>query len=162
LGLRQASDLARSEVRLARVTGANDLATARTIEFLKRATTQEGKPDLATRIIDAVPADPAKPTTVPDTVNAVKEGRANAGIVYYSSAVAAKNDVDIVRFAEAVNMSEAIRNAATVPGTARNPGDSIAFVRFLLSPEAQSILRETGQPPVTPALRKGALPAGIE
>ena len=162
LGLRQASDLARSEVRLARVTGANDLATARTIEFLKRATTQEGKPDLATRIIDAVPADPAKPTTVPDTVNAVKEGRANAGIVYYSSAVAAKNDVDIVRFAEAVNMSEAIRNAATVPGTARNPGDSIAFVRFLLSPEAQSILRETGQPPVTPPLRKGVLPAGIE
>jgi len=161
LGLREASDLARSDVKLARVTGASDLATGRTIEFLKRATTQEGKADLAAKIIDAAPADPAKPTSVPDTVNAVKEGRANAGIVYYSAAIAAKNDVDIVRFAETVNLSEAIRNAATVPGTARNPGEAIAFVGFLLSPEAQAILRETGQPPITPATRKGAVPPGI-
>jgi len=162
LRLRQASDLARSEVKLARVTGASDLATGRTIEFLKRATTQEGKADLAAKIIDAAPADPAKPTSVPDAVNAVKEGRANAGIVYYSAAIAAGNDVDIVRFAEAVNLSEAIRNAATVPGTARNPGEAIAFVRFLLSPEAQAILRETGQPPIAPAVRKGTVPAGVE
>jgi len=161
LGLRQASDLARSDVKLARVTGASDLATGRTIEFLRRATTQEGKAELAAKIIDAAPADPAKPTSVPDTVNAVKEGRANAGIVYYSAAIAAKNDVDIVRFAETVNLSEAIRNAATVPGTARNPGEAIAFVGFLLSPEAQAILRETGQPPITPATRKGAVPPGI-
>ena len=161
LGLRQASDLARSDVKLARVTGASDLATGRTIEFLRRATTQEGKAELAAKIIDAAPADPAKPTSVPDTVNAVKEGRANAGIVYYSAAIAARNDLDILRFAETVNLSEAIRNAATVPGTARNPGEAIAFVGFLLSPEAQAILRETGQPPITPATRKGAVPPGI-
>ena len=162
LGLRQASDLARSDVKLARVTGASDLATGRTIEFLKRATTQEGKANLAAKIIDAAPADPAKPTSVPDTVNAVKEGRANAGIVYYSAAIAARNDLDILRFAETVNLSEAIRNAATVPGTARNPGEAIAFVSFLLSPEAQAILRDTGQPPITPAMRKGAVPPGID
>ena len=162
LGLREASDLARSDVKLARVTGASDLATGRTIEFLKRATTQEGKADLAAKIIDAAPADPAKPTSVPDTVNAVKEGRANAGIVYYSAAIAARNDLDILRFAETVNLSEAIRNAATVPGTARNPGEAIAFVSFLLSPEAQAILRDTGQPPITPAMRKGAVPPGID
>jgi molybdate transport system substrate-binding protein len=162
LGLRQASDLARPDVKLARVTGASDLATGRTIEFLKRATTQEGKPELAQKILDAAPADPAKPTNVPETLNAVKDGRANAGIVYYSTAVAARNDVDIVRFPESVNLSDAIRNAATVPGTARNAAEALAFVRFLLSPEAQVILRDTGQPPVVPAIRKGAVPAALD
>ena len=52
-------------------------------------------------------------------------------------------------------------NAATVPGTASNAADAVAFVAFLLSPEAQMILKDTGQPPVVPALRKGAVPAAI-
>ncbi len=161
LGIRQISDLAQPQVKFVRVTGEKDLATSRTIEFLKRAAAQEGKPDLAQRIVDSAIIDPAKPTSVPDAVNAVREGRANAGVVYYSAAVAARNDVDIVRFPDSVNMSEAIRNAAVVPGTARNVKDATAFVTFLLSPEAQKILQETGQPPVVPAIRKGGVPAEI-
>lgn len=161
LGIRQISDLAQPQVKLVRVTGEKDLATGRTIEFLKRAAAQEGKPDLAQRIVDSAMIDPTKPTSVPDAVNAVREGRANAGVVYYSAAVAARNDVDIVRFPDSVNMSEAIRNAAVVPGTARNVKDATAFVTFLLSPEAQKILQETGQPPVVPAIRKGGVPAEI-
>lgn len=161
LGIRQFSDLAKPQVKLARVTGERDLATGRTIEFFKRAATQEGKPELAQKVLDSAPADPAKPTSVPDTVNAVKEGRANAGVVYYSAAIAARNDVDIVRFPDSVNMSEAIRNAATVPGAARNASEATAFVAFLLSPEAQAILKDTGQPPVVPAIRKGAVPASL-
>jgi len=58
-------------------------------------------------------------------------------------------------------LSDAIRNAATVPGTASNVPEAMLFVRFLLSPEAQAILKDTGQPPVVPALRKGAVPADI-
>lgn len=162
LGLKQASDLARPGVTLARVTGERDLATARTIEFLKRATALEGRPELAPRILDGAPADPAKPTNVPETVEAVKQGRASAGIVYYSAAVAARNDVEIVRFPASVNLSEAIRNAATVPATAKNPADALDFVRFLLSAQAREILANTGQPPVEPALRKGAVPAGLD
>jgi molybdate transport system substrate-binding protein len=162
LGIRQIGDLARPGVKLARVTGEKDLATSRTIEFLKRAAALEGNPDLAQKILDGAPADPAKPTTVPDTVGAVKEGRAQAGVVYYSAAIAARNDVDIVRFPNSVNMSEAIRNAATVPGTARNAGDAIEFVRLLLAAEGQSILKETGQPPVVPPIRKGAVPATLD
>ena len=161
LGIREVSDLAKPQTKLARVTGERDLATGRTIEFIKRATTQEGKPELAQKIVDSVPADPAKPTSVPDTVNAVREGRANAGVVYYSAAIAARNDVDIVRFPDSVNMSEAIRNAATVPGTARNGSEATAFVAFLLSAEAQAILKDTGQPPVVPPIRKGAVPASL-
>jgi molybdate transport system substrate-binding protein len=161
LGIRQVSDLAGPQVKFVRVTGEKDLATGRTIEFLKRSAAQEGRPDLAQKIIDSALVDPAKPATVPDTINAVKEGRANAGVIYYSAAVAARNDVDIVRFPDSVNMSEAIRNAATVPGTARNAKEATEFVSYLLSPEAQSILKETGQPPVVPAIRKGAVPAAL-
>jgi len=149
------ADLARPEIKLARVTGEKDLATGRTIEFLKRASTMEGRPELAQAILNASPADPAQPARVPDTINAVTEGRANAGIVYYSAAIAVRNDVDIVRFPDSVNLSDTIRNAATVPGTARNRNEAIAFVRFLLSPEAQAILRNTGQPPVVPPIPQG-------
>jgi len=161
LGLRQVADLARADVKFVRVTGDKDLATARTIEFVKRATAQEGKPDLAQAIVDRAPVDAAKPTGVPDVVAAVRDGRANAGVVYYSAAVAARNDVDAIRFPASVNMSEAIRNAATVPGTAKNPQEATAFVVFLLSPEGQRILQDTGQPPVVPAIRTGAVPAEI-
>ena len=161
LGIRAVSDLAKPQVKFARVTGEKDLATGRTIDFIRRATAQEGRPELAQKIVDSAPADAARPTNVPGTVEAVREGRANAGIVYYSAAVAARNDIAIIRFPDSVNLSEAIRNAATVPGTARNTNEAIAFVAFLLSPEAQAILTDTGQPPVVPALRKGVVPAAL-
>jgi ABC-type molybdate transport system substrate-binding protein len=99
---------------------------------------------------------------VPNTVRAVREGAVNAGVVYYSAAVAARNDVEIVRFPASVNLSESIRNAASVPGTAKNPKEATDFVRFLLTPEAHGILLATGQPPVVPALRKGAVPADVK
>jgi len=161
LGIRRISDLAQPQVKFARITGEKDLATGRTIEFLKRATALEGKPELAQQIVDKAPADPANPTSVPSTVASVKDGKANAGVVYYSAALAARNDVDVVRFPDSVNLSEAIRNAATVPGTARNASEATAFVSFLLTNEAQDILKNTGQPPVVPAIRKGAVPADI-
>jgi ABC-type molybdate transport system substrate-binding protein len=91
----------------------------------------------------------------------VREGAANVGIVYLSAAVAAKNDIEIVRFPAKVNMSEAIRNAATVPGTAKNAKEAADFIKLILSAEGQKILEETGQPPVVPALKKGNVPAEI-
>ncbi|HEY3304016.1 MAG TPA: molybdate ABC transporter substrate-binding protein [Candidatus Binatia bacterium] len=162
LGIRQVADLAKPEVKFVRVTGEKDLATNRTIEFLKKASALEGKPELAQKIIDGAAVDASKPNSVPDTIRAVREGKANAGVVYYSAAVAAKNDLDIVRFPASVNISDAIRNAATVPGTAKNEKDAMEFVKFLLSTEGQSILKETGQPPVVPAIRKGSVPAELK
>src|SRR6266436_6343275 len=96
LGIRQASDLAKPEVKFVRVTAAKDLATGRTIEFLRRAAALEGKPELAQQLIDATVADPSKPTSVPETMRAVREGNASAAVVYYSAAVAARNDVEII------------------------------------------------------------------
>jgi ABC-type molybdate transport system substrate-binding protein len=60
-----------------------------------------------------------------------------------------------------VNLSDEIRNAATVPGTAKNAKAALDFVKFLLSAEGQTILKETGQPPVVPAIRKGDVPTGL-
>ncbi len=161
-GIRQVADLAKPGVKFVRVTGPKDLATNRTLEFLKRATALEGKPELAQKISDGAVVDPAKPTTVPDTVRAVKEGKANAGVVYYSAAVAAQKDLDIIRFPASVNLSDSIRNAASVPGTARNVREAMDFVKLLLSADGQRILMETGQPPVVPAIRRGDVPADIK
>ncbi|MBI3700944.1 MAG: substrate-binding domain-containing protein [Afipia sp.] len=161
-GIRQVSDLAKPDVKFLRVTAEKDLATNRTISFLKRGAEAEGKPELAQKIIDASVGDASKPSSIPETVKAVREGTANAAVVYYSSAVAAKNDVAIIRFPASVNMSEAIRNAATVPGSAKNPKQASAFVKFLLTKPAQDILAETGQPPIVPAIERGSVPADIK
>jgi molybdate transport system substrate-binding protein len=162
LRIRQVADLAKPGVKFIRITGEKDLGTNRTIEFLKRAASLEGKPEIAQKIVDAAIVDPAKPTSVPATVGAVREGRADAGVVYYSAAVAARNDIEIVRFPANVNMSEEIRNAASVPATAKNPKEATDFVRFILTAEGQRILTETGQPPVVPAIRKGNVPADVK
>ena len=162
LGIRQIADLVKPQVRFVRVTGEKDLATNRTIEFLKKAAALEGKPELAQKIIDGAVVDPSKPNSVPDTIRAIKEGKANVGVVYYSAAVAAKNELDIIRFPASVNLSDAIRNAASLPGTAKNEKDAIDFIKFLLSAAAQDILKETGQPPVVPAIQKGDVPAELK
>jgi molybdenum ABC transporter molybdate-binding protein len=162
LGIRRVTDLAKADVRFVRVTGEKDLATNRTIEFLQKAAALEGQPDLAQKIISGAAVDPTRSNSVPDTVRAVREGRASAGVVYYSAAVAAKDAVDIIRFPAGVNLSDKIRNAATVPGTAKNEIAALEFVKFLLSEEGRKILRETGQPPLIPAIHKGAVPAELK
>ncbi len=162
LGVHSIADLAKPGVRFVRVTGDKDLATNRTIEFLKKASALEGKPELAQPIVEGAAVDVSKPNSVPDTVRAVQEGKADAGVVYYSAAVAARDDLDIVRFPASVNVSDKIRNAATVPGTAQEPNVALDFVKFLLSPEGQKILQDTGQPPVVPPIRKGDVPAHLQ
>ena len=161
LGLRRVADLAGPGVTFIRVTGEKDLATRRTIEFLKRAAALEGHPESAQKIIEKVAGDPSRPTTVPDVVRAVTEGTANAGVIYYSAAVAAKQALEILRFSASVNLSDQIRNAATIPATARNERGAMEFIKFILSPEGQRILQATGQPPVVPPISRGTLPTEL-
>ena len=156
-----ADSLAGPEVRFLRVTAEKDLSTNRTIEFVRLAAALEGKPELAQKIIDSAVVDPSRPSSVPNTIRAVIEGKVNAGVTYYSAAVAARNELVIVRFPASVNLSDKILNAASVPGTAKNPVAALDFVRLLLSAEGQKILQETGQPPVIPATRKGNVPAEV-
>lgn len=155
--IRTITDLGKAGMTLVRITGEKDLATGRTIEFLKRAAAREGQAGLAQQLVDAAKSA----SSVPDAVRAVREGSADASVVYLSAAVAAGSDVDSVRFAADDNMSDAIQNAAVVPASAKNPEDAIAFVRLMLSAEGQSILKQAGQPPIVPALRKGDVPDAI-
>jgi len=162
LGIHKVVDLANPNVKFIRITGEKDLGTGRTIEFLKRTSALEGKPELAQKIVDTAINDATKTTSVPDTVRAIVDGQANAGVVYYSAAVAAGNNVDIVRFPASVNMSEAIQNAAAVPATSKNPKEATDFVRFILSSEGQALLASAGQPPIVPAIRKGDVPSDVK
>ena len=156
LGIKQMSDLAKDGASLARVTGEKDMATNRTIQFITKAVTSEGKADLAQKIVDGAAV---KAATIPDAVTAVKTGKAAAGIVYLSAAVAAGEDVQIISFPAAVNLSSDIRNAVTVPGTAKNQEGALKFVTFILATAGQEILKKTGQPPIVPPIKEGSVPA---
>lgn len=162
LGIKRMSDLAKTGVRFTRVTGEKDMATQRTIDFVKNVTALEGNPQLAQGIIAGAAADPAKPRTVPETIREVATGKADAGVVYYSAAVDAKKDVDSHRFPSEVNLSSQIRNAATIPSTAKEPAAALLFVRFILSEEGRKILEATGQPPVVPPITRGELPRELK
>lgn len=162
LGINKMSDLAKTGVRFARVTGEKDMATNRTIDFVKNVTALEGNPQLAQGIIAGAVTDPAKPHTVPETIRDVATGKADAGVVYYSAAVEAKKDVDSLRFPAEVNLSSQIRNAATIPSTAKESATALAFVRFILSDEGRKILEATGQPPIVPPITRGEIPRELK
>jgi molybdenum ABC transporter molybdate-binding protein len=157
LGIKKMTDLAKSGVKLARVTGEKDMATNRTVEFIKRVAAAEGKPDLSQKIIDGA----VKENTIPDVLKAVKSGKANAGIVYLSAAVTVADDAEILSFPAQVNLSENIRNVVTIPGTAKNVTTADSFIRFLLSTEGRQILKKTGQPPIVPPIKEGNVPLNI-
>jgi hypothetical protein len=143
----------RAPRRQARPGHGGERSRHRTHDRVSEARDGAGGGGSAQKILDAAPA--GLPTNVPGTVDAVKEGRASAGIVYYPPRWP-RSDVDIVRFSQSVN-ERVDPQRGDRPGTARNASEALAFVRFLLSSEAQAILRDTGQPPVV-ALRKGAVP----
>jgi molybdate transport system substrate-binding protein len=161
-GIKRLIDLTKKEVRFTRVTGEKDLATKRTIDFIWNVATLEGKPDLAQGIIDRAAVDPAKPHTVPQTIADVVSGKADAGVVYFSAAVADKDKLEILRFPAMVNLSSEIRNAATVPATAKDPATAVKFVRLLISGEGKALLEATGQPPVAPPIFNGNVPAELK
>jgi molybdate transport system substrate-binding protein len=154
LGLKRMTDLGRGGITVARVAGERDMATNRTVEFIKRAAAAEGKPDLAQRIVDGA----VKENTIPDVLQAVSRGKADAGIVYLSAAVTVADDVDAISFPATVNLSEQIRNVVTIPGTAENGEAGVGFVKLMLSAEGRRILWKTGQPPIVPPIKEGNVP----
>ncbi|NTW38133.1 MAG: solute-binding protein, partial [Syntrophobacteraceae bacterium] len=69
--IRKLIDLTKPGIRFSRVTGENDLATKRSIDFVRNVAALEGKPDLAQRIIDGAIGDAAQAHTVPQTIQDV-------------------------------------------------------------------------------------------
>ena len=162
LGISKIADLSRPEAKFTRVTGEKDLATNRSILFLKQAAALEGQPELAQKIIDSCIFNSSQSQTVPETIQAVTQGKADAAVVYYSAAMAAQSKLDIIRFPSSVNQSDKIQNAVTVPGRTQHPQIAIEFVNFIVSPAGQDILKQTGQPPVIPVIRKGIVPPELQ
>lgn len=140
------------------MTGEDDLATARSLDFMRRAAALEGLSEAADAIVARAPAELGQPVPVP----AVVEGRADAGIVYLSAAVAAGEAISYIRFPASVNMSEAIRNAVTIPVAAGGRGFAESFVAFLLAPKGRKVLERSGQPPIVPPQFVGATPARLK
>jgi molybdate transport system substrate-binding protein len=161
-GIGKVIDLAGEKIRFTRVTGDKDLATKRSVDLIRNVAMLEGKPELAQGIIDKAAVDPAKPRTVPQTIAEVLSGKADAGVVYLSAAVAEKDKIEILRFPATVNLSSEIRNVATVPSTAKDPAAAMKFVRLLLSAEGKAILESTGQPPIVPPIFSGNVPAELK
>ena len=154
LGIKRMSDLTKDGVMLARVSGESDMGTSRTIEFVQNATTYEGNPDLAQQIITGA----INAGTVPGVLQAVQTGHANTGIVYLSAAMSISDDVDIIYFPAAVNLSKKIVNVITIPGTARNVKTADDIIKLLLSAEGRQILKKSGQPPIVPPIAEGNIP----
>ena len=76
--------------------------------------------------------------------------------------VADKDNLEILRFPAMVNLSSEIRNAATVPATAKDPAVAVQFVRLLISVEGKALLEATGQPPVAPPIFNGNVPVELK
>jgi molybdate transport system substrate-binding protein len=157
LGLKKMIDMAENGVTLARVAGEKDMATNRTIEFIKKASAAEGKSYLSQKIIDGA----VKESTIPDVLRAVESGKADAGIVYLSAAVTVADKAETIFFPANLNLSEQIRNVVTIPGTARNGETAEEFIKLMLSAEGRQILRKTGQPPIIPPISEGSVPFDI-
>ncbi len=149
------SDLAAPNISLARVVGEKDMATTRSLRFIRQAAEAEGAADLAESIIAATCV---QAPTIPDAVAAVTNGSADAAVVYYSAAVAAGNAVAIIRFPATVNLSGEIRNALSIPATAADYETACHFIRFILSGPGQAILQASGQPPLVPPILSGPVP----
>lgn len=156
LRIHQVSSLAKPGVRLARVAGEKDMATFRTIEFIKKTTESEGASSLAEGIIDSAHI---KAPSIPDALEAVTSKAADAAVVYLSAAVSVAASVEIIFFAPSLNLSGEIRNALTIPATAANPAEAASFIKFILSADGHDILRNSGQPPIVPPIKSGEVPA---
>jgi len=157
LGIRQMSDLAKDHIKLVRVIGEKDPVANRSVEFIRLVTANEGNADLGEKIIDGTAV---KVNTILDAIKAVKEGRADVGIVFRSAAVAASNELDIFSFPTIVNGGE-IRGVITIPATVKNSEAAARFIKFILAPEGREIMRKTGQLPIVPPVKEGSVPEDI-
>jgi ABC-type glycerol-3-phosphate transport system substrate-binding protein len=159
LGIKNIIDLSRPGVKFTRVTGEKIWRpTAPSCSSSKRL------PWKVSRIAQKssmVPSSTLQTADGTETIQAVM-GKADAAVVYYSAAVAAQANLDIVRFPASVNLSDKIQNAVTVPGMIKGKEIAVEFVKFMISSEGRNILKQTGQPPVVPVIRKGVVPAEIQ
>jgi tungstate ABC transporter binding protein WtpA len=123
--------------------------------------------------------------TGPDIVPLLKSGTVDYAFEY--SSVAIQNGLQYVTLPEAIDLSAQadagtyatvqvkrpsgtttvtelgtpIIYGVTVPASARDPANAMAFVNLLISSDGQAILSADGQTPIAPAIGYGTVPPGI-
>jgi molybdate transport system substrate-binding protein len=158
LAIHGARDLLRSGIRMVRVAGEKDLATYRTVEFIRKAANQERMPDMAERIIETA----VKAHAIPEAIQALKDKKGDAAIVYLSTAIAERQHFDYIPFPDSINLSDQIRNVLSIPSTSRNREAAMDYIRFVLSPAGRDILKSAGQPPLFPFIKEGPIPSELD
>ncbi|SEB71924.1 substrate-binding domain-containing protein [Paenibacillus sp. GP183] len=158
LAIHGAQDLLRPGIQLIRVAGEKDLATYRTIEFIRKAANQEGMPEIAERMIETA----VKAHTIPEAIQALRENKGDSAIVYLSTAIAERQHFDYIPFPDSINLSDQIRNVLSIPSTSRNREAAMDYLRFVLSPAGRDILKQAGQPPLFPFVKEGSIPSELD
>jgi molybdate transport system substrate-binding protein len=158
LAIHGTRELLRPGIRMVRVAGEKDLATYRTIEFIRKAAIIEGMPEIAERIIETA----VKAHTIPEAIHALKDNEGDAAIVYLSSAIAERQHFDYIPFPDSINLCDQIRNVLSIPSTSRNRDGAMDYIRFVLSPAGRDILKSAGQPPLFPFIKEGPIPLELD
>jgi molybdate transport system substrate-binding protein len=158
LAIHGVRDLLRHGIRMVRVDGEKDLATYRTVEFIRKAVNKEGMPEIAERIIESA----VKAHTIPEAIQALKDNNGDAAIVYLSTAIAERQHFDYIPFPDSINLSDQIRNVLSIPSTSRNRQAAMDYIRFVLSPTGRDILKSAGQPPLFPFIKVGPIPSELD
>jgi molybdate transport system substrate-binding protein len=158
LAIHGVRDLLRPVIRLVRVAGEKDLATYRTVEFIRKAANKEGMPEIAEGIIESA----VKTYTIPEAIQSLKDNKGDAAIVYLSTAIAERQRFDYISFPDSINLSDQIRNVLSIPSTSRNWEAAMDYIHFVLSPVGRDILKSAGQPPLFPFIKEGLIPSELD
>jgi ABC-type molybdate transport system substrate-binding protein len=102
-----------------------------------------------------------KANTIPEAIQALKDNKGDAAIVYLSTAIAERQHFDYISFPDSINLSDQIRNVLSIPSTSRNREAAMDYLRFVLSPAGRDILKHAGQPPLFPFIKEGPIPSEL-
>lgn len=98
----------------------------------------------------------------PDVVNQVAQGRYNVGVTLDNSARPAVAKGSPIRIAWPRPGAVAIYSPIAVFDATRNPTAAESFVNFVLGPEAQQKIAETGWQPIRGDVKGSPTPAGVK
>ncbi|HVB09762.1 MAG TPA: extracellular solute-binding protein [Bacillota bacterium] len=102
-------------------------------------------------------AQAVKPQVFPEQelIGRLQSGQLDAGFFYANEAAEAK--IPTIRLDRAPSASYTVTTLANGP----NPAGALAFVRFLLGPQGQALLKADGLTVIVPPQPTGAVPAGL-
>jgi molybdate/tungstate transport system substrate-binding protein len=144
--------------RLGRTDPKLDPKGALTVQFLNRAARYYHRPGLTQRLLGTT-ENPAQVFPEETLVGRLQAGQLDAGFFYSNEAVQAH--IPYVTPPAAVDLKAAF--TVTIVRGGADPAGAEAFVRFLLGPRAQAMMKREGLVLVTPRVvgDAAAMPAGL-